>query len=292
MDPLVYVVILNWKRPDDTAECIESVMASSYRNCHIVVVDNGSDDGSVNLLRGRFREATVLETGHNLGFAGGMNLGIEHALARGAEHVLILNNDAVVDSVALGLLVEAITSHQECGIVGPTVLSYLDRDKVSFMGGKRHWYWPAIVDFDQSVRGVVSMTIPLDVVSGCAMLVKASVFRDIGLLDTMFFMYYEDTDFCLRARAKGYLVEFVPAARVWHKISASTEGDAARRVYLRARSKAIFYRRYARGMASITTWPFLAFGTLWTVTRSLAHRQPDGSRYYLTGLMSGLRSKG
>lgn len=290
MERLVYVSLLNWKKPGETADCIETLMASSYKNFRIVVVDNGSGDSSVECLKSQFFGIDVLETDANLGFAGGMNVGIRFALDNGADFVLIMNNDVAVDPVMIEMLVRTSSDNPEFGIVGPTILFYHDREKVWYTGGNRHWIWPGIVPLGYNRSEIVQgpRVIPVDVVSGCAMLVKRSVFERIGLLDTTFFMYYEDTDFCLRARDKGYRVGYVPAARVWHKVSASTLDNISGRTYVRAKSKALFYKKYARGPAAISTWPFLGVGALWTALESIRARRTRILKYYVTGLLDGL----
>ncbi|MBI4316995.1 MAG: glycosyltransferase family 2 protein [Chloroflexi bacterium] len=289
MEPLVYVALLNWERPDDTAECVESVMRSHYLNHRIVVVDNGSRDGSVQRLRRQFPEVRVLETGANLGFAAGMNVAITFAMEHGADDVLILNNDATVDPHLLGQLVEVTRARPKLGIVGPTVLFYDDRERVWYGGGRRHWYWPAIVSLPAKPPECgVDTVIPVDVVSGCGMLVTRAVFEAVGLLDTRFFMYYEDSDFCLRAKENGYDIGYVPLARMWHKVSASTSDDVASRTYLRARSKAIFYKRYARGLAAVTAWAFIISSAVWTAFRYVWSGQRSFLKPYLSGFTDGL----
>ena len=292
MQPLVFVTVLNWNRPGETAECIESVMKSYYKNWRIVVVDNGSTDGSTNLLRERFPETEVLEAGTNLGFAGGMNLGITFALENGADFVLILNNDAIVDPDMIEDLIKASAVEPGFCILGPTVFFYQDREKVWFKGGRRNWYWPAIdgLDCESPHSSSGPEVIPVDVVSGCGMLVKRAVFEEVGLLDTKFFMYYEDTDFCLRARQKGHNVGYVPAAKMWHKVSLSSEDNATGRIYVRAKSKAIFYKRYAKGIAAATTWPFLILSLFSTVWQDYRNGRTNASKYYLKGLIDGLFS--
>lgn len=289
MEPLVYVVLLNWERPVDTAECIESLAKSHYENQRIVVVDNGSSDGSAQRLRQQFPDVCLLETGANLGFAGGMNKGIAFALDNGADFALLLNNDAVVDQDMLRQLVNAARIRPEYGILGPTVLFYNDRDRIWYTGGRRYWYWPAIVSLHPHVSepGVIAV-IPVDVVSGCGMLISRSVIESVGLFDTMFFMYYEDSDFCLRAREKGYRVGYVPLARMWHKVSSSTIDDIPTRIYMRTKSKAIFYKRYARGLATITTWPFIMSSAIWSVSQYTWTGRTSQLKHYLSGLICGL----
>ncbi len=133
MSPLVHISILNWNNAPDTLACLDSVFALDYPNFRVLVVDNGSTDDSVEAIRGRYPALEILQTGANLGYAGGNNAGIRQILAAGAEYVCLLNNDTMVAPDFLSALVGAMDD-PEVGIAGPLVY-YADPPDVIFSAG-------------------------------------------------------------------------------------------------------------------------------------------------------------
>ena len=241
----LFCVVVNWNLREDTLECVRSVLAAGIAPERVVVVDNGSSDGSVAALHERFGPGLpVLEAGSNLGFAGGSNLGIRFALEQGARRVFLLNNDTIVAPHLFGELERADASGR-FGIVAPLILDYYRPDRISYLGDRR---LAATLITRSLARGQQAHLLRLpplaevDFVSGCAMLVRRAVLEQVGLLDTTFFMYGEDVDFCHRARAAGVRLAVATRARIWHKVSASSHGDTSGRRYLRVRNQIRFYR--------------------------------------------------
>lgn len=218
-DALIYAVVLNWNNSEDTGECIGSLLKVVHPSLRVVVVDNGSTDGSGRRLKEAFPDVMVLQTGRNLGYAGGNNMGIRHALAHGAKWVLILNNDTVVDGHLLERLMEAAEEKPEGGIYGPKVLFYHEPERVQYAGTRR----VRLNRFEHVGSGKLDRnlqdpgTVETDWAAGCAMLVSSDVFRGAGLLDARYFLFMEEQEFSYRARRKGFKTYFVPRARVWHK---------------------------------------------------------------------------
>jgi GT2 family glycosyltransferase len=229
--PLVSIVILNWNGGLDTLRCIESLARISYSNWEAIVVDNGSSDQSLSLLRGRDWPFTldILETGRNLGFAEGNNAGVRLAIAHGARYVMLLNNDTIVSPDLIDALVGAAESHPQDGIFGP-VICYLDRpDVVWFACGKWNagslqFEWPGQ---GEEMASAVDRCAGTDYVCGAGMFFRAEIVERIGLLDGRFFLVYEESDWCFRARRAGIGCRMVPAARIWHKIGASFGTEAS-----------------------------------------------------------------
>lgn len=239
--PNVVVVILNWNGAADTAECLRSLQAQTYRSWAAVVVDNGSSDDSVAVLRAGFPSVEIVASPRNLGFAGGCNVGIRRALAGSAEWVLLLNNDTVLDPRCLEELLDS--SPALPGVLAPAIY-YHDAPERLWSGGARQgWGLP----FELKAEDLRRESVAADYVTGCAMLVHRRVFEEIGLLDERFFMYYEDLDFCLRARRAGFGIVVKPRARLWHKVGSSLRHDAPRERYLRMSSALRFYRVELRG---------------------------------------------
>src|SRR5688572_19863302 len=132
----VVVVVLNWNGGDDTLECLASLRHLRYTNVHTIVVDNGSSDESVANIGTAFPEIPLIQTGVNLGYAGGNNVGIRAALATGAEYVLLLNNDTVVDPDCVDAFVEAARAHPEGALFGAKIYYHQEPDCIWYAGAR------------------------------------------------------------------------------------------------------------------------------------------------------------
>jgi len=130
MTPLVFIIVLNWNGKDDTLECLGSLQQLDYPNFETVVVDNGSTDGSEDVIRSAFPSVNFIQTGRNLGYAGGNNVGIKHALSHGADYVWLLNNDTTVDPNALTALVETAQADPKIAVVGSKIFYYDQPDVI------------------------------------------------------------------------------------------------------------------------------------------------------------------
>lgn len=222
----VAVIVINWNGADDTIACLASLAATGQAGLRPYVVDNGSDDGSGARIRAARPEATIVASAENLGYAGACNLGLARALADGASHLWLLNNDTTVAPDAIAQFLAADRQ------VGPALLSpkilYHDRpDELWYAGGR---FNPDLTSHhigqDEPDRGQYDRLRPIAWATGCAIFLRAAVARELGPLDARYFLYLEDVDWSLRARARGLPVYFVPGARVYHRVSRSV-GQAA-----------------------------------------------------------------
>ena len=245
--PRVVVIILNWYGREDTLECLASVKQIDYVNYEMIVVDNGSSDESVYAISKQYSDIVILQTGKNLGYAGGNNVGIRWSLERGADYVLLLNNDAIVDPGIITAFVKAAKDFMEGGLFGAKIFYYDKPDTL----------WNAGADWDPEfgchrTRGsqqkdgeAFNYIVESAYANGCALFACTAMLGNIGLLDEDFFLLYEETDLSYRAKKAGYKVYFVPEAKVWHKISVSIGGDnspIAR--YFTARNQLLWASRY------------------------------------------------
>jgi hypothetical protein len=221
----VTIVVLNWNLRDDTLACLASLERAALGGAHVLVVDNGSNDGSAAAIRARFPRVTVLALSENRGYAGGNNAGIRAALDAGAEGVLLLNNDTEVASDFLPPLLDAMESLPGVAVVSSAIFR-MDRPEMQDVA------WSE-VRFDRRhvVQLVGTNALPsdgfdrrreVDVAVGCSLLIRAEVLRTIGLFDEAYFAYHEDVDWCLRARKWGYRILYEPHSRVYHRRSRST----------------------------------------------------------------------
>ena len=246
--PRVDVVLLNWNGRDDTLACLESVSRIDYPNFRVIVADNGSSDGAVDAIRRAYPDVHLIENHANLGFAAGNNSAITYALESGAEFVFLLNNDTVVDSAILSAFVDAAERMPDGGVFGAKIYYYGEKQKLWYAGG----YWDArTLSFNEHGageidRGQFDTLTETEWVIGCAMFVRAGVFRSVGLLEPSFFLNNEEIDFCSRTKRAGFACVYVPGARLWHKISVSFGGeDSPLKEYFSARNRLLWARRNA-----------------------------------------------
>lgn len=223
MDEVVYAVVLNWNNYRDTRDCIESLLNSSLLRTQIVLVDNGSTDGSIERLEKDYVGDTrvhVIRNKANYGFARGVNVGIGYALSQGAEFVFLINNDAIVDQSCVQMLIASVEHNNDAGIVGPRIFYYADPKRIWHGGGHFRLLKSDVVNCEKNklVTQCSEETREVGFITGCAMLIKRDVLEKIGVLDEDYLFYGEDVDFCLRARKAGFKLLYVPKAKAWHKI--------------------------------------------------------------------------
>jgi GT2 family glycosyltransferase len=265
--PRVAVVILNWRRPELTAAALTSLARSDYPAWSAIVVDNGSGDDSVAIIRERFPDATIIENGRNLGFAAGNNSGITHALTAGFDYVLLLNDDAEVAPDLLRVLVEVAEGDLRIGMVGPKIL-YADPPNViwsaggmvSKLGESRHLRVDEIDGGDGPV-------VDVDYATGCAILARRRMIEQTGTLDERFYMYFEETEWCARARRAGFRVVYVPGARVWHKITPAARSVSPFYHYLMTRNRLLYLSASGASVwiIGLTILTILKTATMWSL---------------------------
>jgi GT2 family glycosyltransferase/glycosyltransferase involved in cell wall biosynthesis len=237
-------IVLNYGPPDDAILAVRSLQSSSVP-LDIFVVDNGSKAEHLGALHVLGDDVTVIQTGQNLGFSGGMNVGIREALAGGASQVFLVNSDMIVPAGCVDRLRDALDV-SGAGIAGPVVLSRSVPDRVATLGisyrpstGRmRHRSFGARMP---AMNPPASIN-PVDAISGCAMLIRREVFDAIGLLDEAYFFSFEDLDFCFRARRAGFETVLAGDATAYHAGGRSIGADP-RRLYYAARNHLRFAAR-------------------------------------------------
>jgi GT2 family glycosyltransferase len=222
--------VLSWNGRDDTLRCLESLSRVSYQDLGIVCVDNGSSDGSQQAVRDRFPEVVLIEAGANLGYSGGNNLGLRHAVEHGARWVALVNNDATVARDVIEGFESAAREHPRAGILAGKVYFAEHPHRIWFAGQRVS----ELLGYSGRPRGYgrpdgprYSRVAPTGRAVGALMAVSRDAIEAVGLLNEDLFAYVEDVDWALRVRHAGFEVVFAPQARAWHRVSASTGGEAA-----------------------------------------------------------------
>lgn len=260
----VAIIILNWKQPQLTVDTIDSVLKIKHPNFNykIILVDNGSPDDSVKIFKEKYQKnnlVKILESGFNLGYAGGNNFGINYALKKDFDYLMVLNNDVLVDPEFTKELVNKLSIYD---IVGPKIYfapgyeyhkdRYQQKDlgKVIWsMGGQMDWdnIYGSNIDIDKVDHGQFNkINSNIDFISGCCFLAKREVFEKIGTFDKNYFMYLEDVDFCHRAKLAGFTLACTPKSIIWHVNSGSTKGPGHLQNYFITRNRMFFAYKYAK----------------------------------------------
>lgn len=223
--PLVAIIILNWNGAADTAECLRSLQAITYPRYEVLLVDNASEGDDVAQLRGEFGAyARIIQNDRNFGFAGGCNAGIREALQGHADYVLLLNNDTVVEPEFLSEMVDAARQLPDLAAACPKSYFYDRPDLIYSTGGSVNLWTGSSrqIGRGESDRGQYERIEERGYADGVCMLIPRSALERVGLLDEDYFLYWEETDWCLRARELGLLCYYVPAARIRHKAARSS----------------------------------------------------------------------
>lgn len=278
----LWVVVLNWQLPDDTAACLASLVAAGVPPGQIIVVDNGSADDSVDRLRRTADPAvTILALSENRGFAAGNNVGIRAALEAGAEWVWLLNNDTLVAPDCPQRLAAAARRHPGYHLLSPLIVYHDEPSRIWSLGDRRMagTLLTRGLYRDRPLPAALPELIPVDFLSACSLLVQREVFAAAGMLDERYFMYGEDADFCLRAARCGFRLGCATQAQVRHKVSRSTQAARPTRLALKLSSQIRFYRAHAGRVQQVG----LALFTLGRALRQTAAAQiarpwpPDGA---------------
>jgi GT2 family glycosyltransferase len=268
----VAIILLNWNGWRDTVYCLESLLELEQATFRVVLVDNGSTDGSVERIEewaaariataaydrtqalaggveseeakieGLVRSVVLVSNEDNMGFGAGNNVGLSYALARGFDAMWVLNNDTAVDSGCLVKMMRALESGPHVGAVGCVVYQMVHPHIVQLWGGAHVdmvlGIAPHIVSSSASHR--------LNMLSGVSILLRADALREIGLFDEDFFMYWEDSDLSFRLRSAGWDLRVAPEARIWHQESSSLGGRTnATRDHYYSESMRKFFRKHS-----------------------------------------------
>jgi GT2 family glycosyltransferase len=273
---------------------METVCAQEYENIDVIVVDNGSGDGTAEALVERFPSVQLVCLPENVGAVRGYNVGFRKALEAGYHYLFLLNNDTLLAPDCIAELVKEAESAPDVGLVMPKIYYAGEPQRIWSVGTRANPLNLEIVQLGQNEIDNGQWGTPLDIDDApfCAVLMKRTMMNAVGLPDEIFYFYYEDMDYCLRARRRGYRLRLAPAAKMWHKVSSSSGGsDTPRERYWMARSSLLYFRKHAR----LWQWPIILFwrsgSAVKTTARLLRKRRLDSVKAYWRGLWHGIRER-
>ena len=295
--PKVFIVILNWNGLGDTLECLESLKNLNYPNFEVIVVDNDSLDGSEEILRERYPQHTVIQSGANLGFAGGTNVGLRYALEHDTNYAWLLNNDTLVELDALTELVKRMREKPDAGLCGSTLVYHHDRSKIQAYGGATYNKWLSTSRHigQDAPKGeevhAEEVEAQLDYLVGASCLVSRPFLEEVGLMSEDYFLYFEEVDWAARAKGR-YTLAFAPKSVVYHKeggsIGSSSDGAKKSRLadYYGVRNRLLYTRKHAP-----EALPSVYLGLLVTLAKRVQRKQWERIPMILGLVLESFRPK-
>jgi len=246
MQSKISVVVLCYNGVQLTLGCLESILKQDYGNVEVVLVDNGSTDGTISLVTEKFPQARWVQNHQNLGYAMGNNKGIEYALASEAEAVFLVNNDTRLHETCISNLVKSLKADPKIGVIGPMVYTWDGNKTISSAGGMVNWRmaYAANVGMGEKDAGQYQGRY-VDFINGCGILVSREAIKRTGGLDPTFFMYWEETDWCLRVKKSGFEVYFEPAGEMEHKAPIVSTELGPTTLYYMTRNRFLFFYRHS-----------------------------------------------
>lgn len=286
---LTAIVILDWNCLDDTCRCLRSLQELTDVKYKIIVIDNGSTINEAGIIKKKFPVKTeVYRLEKNIGFTGGSNYGIKKAQKYNPDYYLLLNNDTIVENDFLKYLIDSFISNKNVGISCPLIFRMNDHREVIYSGSRMNWILGKpyhLTDIPSNRRIVESAT-------GAAMLIKKEVIENIGLLDERFFAYFEDTAFSVKANQFGYISIVEPKAKIYHKVTTSTNKNGPLYTYLLSRNRILFVNNYLPFYYKVY-FLFFNFSKLFAVvTYFYSIGQNKRGYAFLKGYVDGIRGIG
>jgi hypothetical protein len=222
----VAIIIVNYNGVNDTIECLNSINNSNVRSnilIEIYVVDNKSTNDELSVISNKFPNIIPIQSEINQGFAGGNNIGIRRALSEGSDYILLLNNDTVIDN---NMIEELLSVVDDNTIVSPKMLYFSKPDIVWYGGGYIDRHKGNSYHFGMNLKDDhLTEVTRCSFATGCCILIPRKIIQQCGYFEDDYFMYCEDTEYCVRIQEAGYRILYNPNAVLWHKVSASTGGD-------------------------------------------------------------------
>jgi len=289
----IFSVVLNWNNAQDTLNCVSSLLEAEREPDKIVVVDNGSTDDSVYLLKLKLpQKCHLIQAGDNLGYAGGLLVGANWCLESGAELIWFLNNDTWVLEDTLANLAEAFLRNGKDFLYSPKVLYSSDPSKVYFEGISFSYRTGRFssLSSQQNNSFIENLDYFSDAIHGCSFVVHSDIIRKFGFMDPEYFLYWEEYEYCFRLSKHGIQCLCVPSSIMFHKVEGSQHVDSAGlkniRTYYRTRNKILFWKEYVNVLFYLK---FLMIFIFFEIVKMYRSRSYD--KYVTLGLLHGFLGK-
>ncbi|HYF66810.1 MAG TPA: glycosyltransferase family 2 protein [Ohtaekwangia sp.] len=259
MDSLVSIITINYNQLQYTCELLDSLRRSAYKNIEVIVVDNGSKENPKAIINERYPEVNVIVSSKNLGFAGGNNLGIQAAQGK---YLFFLNNDTEIDTNTFQPLISLFESAADAGVASPKILYFNSDETIQYVGCSNINPYTGRnrrEGFKEKDQGQYDTLRTTDLAHGAAMMVPRHVIDQVGLMPELFFLYYEELDWCETIKDAGFKIYVVPESKIYHKESMSVGKNSTLKTYYMTRNRLLFMRRHTSGVMKLSWILFFIF---------------------------------
>jgi len=291
----VAVILLNWNTPDYTSACIASLKQfCDTALFDIIVADNGSTDNSLTLLRKEFDDVVFIDNGSNLGFAEGNNRALDYSLANGYTYSMLINTDTLVDEDIVTKLVTHLSAHPQAAAVQPAIYWMHDPEKIWNGEGKFNTITGNTVS-DTDVPAADAPYKSVKWATGCCVLLRNTALAKSGLLNNLFFLYYEDVELSYRLRDNGFEVHYLPSCKMYHEAGVSAKTGAPKKEgflspvihYYISRNHIWFLRKYGSPVFYPVNFIYNGayYGALWLYFKLRNRKQK--AQFLIKGLKEG-----
>ena len=281
----IAIILLNWNGKNDSLECLASLKKLNYPHYKIILADNGSVDNSIQILSALHPEILLVDNKKNLGFAEGNNRAILIALEMNFDYIVLLNNDTTVDPFFLDAFLSLDAQHPR-HILGGKICLYSQPDLLDHLGGTWDKSKAAFNLLGYRKKAHLFLEDYLvDYVTGCCLFASREIFEKVGLLDARFFLYWEESDFCQRAKKLGFLSKVCSQAKIFHKVSASFIGGKPHTSYFYWRNRLLYTEKNLPLHELICAWLCIFIPSIFKLIRHyfLLHLQQIFTRLFKPG---------
>lgn len=287
------ILIPHWRGHDDLLACLGTLAVADLGGAALLLVDNGSDDGSTGAALAAFPWLHTLHLSENRGFAEAVNAGLRWAFDAGAPWVLPLNDDTLVAPDFLRPLRTRMALSPRAGLVAPKIFYADEPTRIWQLGDRERRWWPVPQPLGRDQRDGPRWTQPrrVDYLPFCCVLLRREMLAEVGLLDPRYWLYYEDADFCRRARAAGWELWSEPSSHIWHRVSRSARRMAAGSRRWRTRTRLMFYRQHPHGPHPALTAIHLALSLGAQAARDLLRGDWELLRATAAGVRDGVTAE-
>jgi GT2 family glycosyltransferase len=287
----VNVVIVAWNQLDKTKECIQSILNQKKVEVSIILVDNGSTDGTTKVISELFPTVYVIQLKNNKGPTKGYNIGLRKAIAPDIDFIFLINNDAIIDEICLSILINRFLENPDAGLVFPLMLYKKIPNKIWAGGNIRKGLFSEKDLFGNALEDDISLSHQKIINAPfCGVMFSRFVFEKVGFLDENFILYFEDADFCERVRVAGMNLYIEPKAKLWHYVSSSTGGqfNPIERYWM-TRSGTMYYLKHNKYKNLVFFFIFFSFSLFKVSVKYLIYLKFNLLKAIWNGYFDGLR---